>query len=154
MTHGALIKIDLLIEEAGSEDNFLNLGTNGKRLLATRIHGLDSEEKKKLGYISKRLLIGAKNGLIDASFGAIILGLIAAAATGGSVTIAGIAAVIGAAVGSVSGFKGSRKVAYMGSDMDRVMGEKQIVRLVKELESLIGKPLVNLIKLDGRIRLK
>ncbi len=152
MTPGAIAKIDYLIEESAAP-NLLDLGTNAKRLLAAKIHDLTEKERDQLGLISKRLKVGIKNGAIDGTLAAIIFGLVAGT-TSGSAPVAAIAAAIGGAASAAASWKKNRKDAYTASDMNRVMGSKEIDKLVKELEGLIGKPLVKLIKLEGKIRLK
>ncbi len=151
MTNGALIKIDHLIEEADST-NLFDLSTNSRRALAAKIQGLTEKEKDKLGLISHRLMIGVKNGAIDTALAATILGLGTAAAVGTGPLAAVVAAIGGVAAGAV-GFKKAKKDAFMANDMNTTMGKKQIDKLVKELEGLIGKPLVKLIKLEGKVRL-
>ncbi len=150
MNNEVMHKIDLLIEEA--DNNLFNLGTNARRLLAAKIHSLSEKERNDLGLISKRLMLGIKNGLIDAALASSIVGIGVAAATGAA-PVAAIAAAIAGVAGGTAGFKKARKDAYLGSDMNRTMGKKEIDKLVKELEGLIGKPLVKLIKLEGKVRL-
>ncbi len=157
MTHEALIKIDKLIEESENKPTLFDLSTNAKRVLAAKIHDLTEAERDKLGLISKRLKIGLKNGAIDSVFTAAIFGLAAAAtAAAGSAPVAAITAALGtaAAVGAgANAWKKSRENAFIANDMNATMGKKEIDKLVGQLEGLIGKPLVKLIKLDGKIRL-
>jgi len=146
----AEIKIDKLIEEASK--SFFNLGTNERRLLAARVSQLTPEERDKLGHILHRFYIGIKNGIIDGSAAALViaaLGALFAAPAG----ITAITAAMAAALSGKLSFDSSREMASNANDLNRTMGKKEIDKLVKELESFLGKPLVKLIKLDGQIRL-
>jgi hypothetical protein len=134
------------------EDNVFDLSTNERRLLAARIHEMSSEERERLRFIAKRLEIGAKNGLIDGSLAALLAGLGTAAAIGAGPVAAIVAVMTGAAMG-VHSFQLSRKEASLANDMHSVMGKKEIQKLTKELEDLIGKPLVKAISFDGKLRL-
>lgn len=143
-------KIERLIEEISK--NILDLSTNERRVLAAQIKDLKPQERKKLRYITDRLLIGVKNGTVDGALAALVTGLATALAIGSGGTIPAIAAALaGATVGTASA-KNAMDDAFKANDMQNALGKKEINELTKELESILGKPITNIIRAYGRFK--
>jgi hypothetical protein len=139
-----------IIEENTKQKTINDLSTWQRRALATKIKSLSPEEKKRLRYITSRMKIALKNGLIDGSaFGLLLAGI-------GAILGGPVGAGIGGAVGALAAGPASAHHAYhearRASDLQSFGGKEEIKELQKEFEDILGKPIAKLFELDGKIR--
>jgi len=148
-------KIDKLIQESLElieEKTYFDLSTNERRMLAAQLKELSPKERKKLRYITDKLNLAAKVGVIEGGLAALVAGLGTALAIGSGGTIPMlVAALAGIGVGGARA-ETTYNDATKANDLNNTIGKKEIDKLTKELEDIIGEPMTNLMKKYGKYK--